>query len=81
MVTHGAKSQEIKSEGTLRLYPFLHELLQHGDKKIYGTFFANLNTKVCNSTERSFECVDFIDTPGLTDGNVKYHCDILEVMK
>lgn len=81
MVTHGTKSSEIKSEGTLRLYPFLQELLQHGDKKTYGTFFSNLNTKVCSSTKRLFPNVDFIDTPGLTDGNVKYNCDIIEVMK
>lgn len=81
MITHGNKSSEIKSEGTLRLYPFLQELLQHGDRKIYGKFFANLNTKVCASTERSFPYVDFIDTPGLTDGNVKHDCDILGVMK
>jgi GTPase Era involved in 16S rRNA processing len=81
MITHGEKTSEIKSEGTMAMYPFFREIMARNDKSVYGTFFANLNTKICNKTEKFFQFVDFIDTPGLTDGNIKYNCDIVEMTK
>jgi hypothetical protein len=32
---------------------------------------ANLATEVSTSRERSFTAVDFVDTPGLVDGDMK----------
>lgn len=81
MVTHGEKAIELSTEGTLSMYPFLREIMSRSDKTTYGTFFANLNTKISSKKERKFDKIDFIDTPGLTDGNVRYNCDIIEMMK
>ena len=81
MITHGEKSSELRSEGTMTMYPFFREIMNYSDKKVYGTFFSNLTTKISNKDEKNFKFVDFIDTPGLTDGNVSYNCDIIEMMK
>ena len=81
MITHGEKSSELRSEGTMTMYPFFREIMNYSDKKVYGTFFSNLTTKISNKDEKNFKFVDFIDTPGLTDGNVSYNCDIIEMLK
>lgn len=81
MISYGEKTNELKSEGTLNMYPFLREIMNRNEKAVYGTFFANLNTRFSSSKNNLFQFVDFIDTPGLTDGNIKYNCDIIEMMK
>ena len=40
----------------------------------------NLSTHVSVSEERCFPNVDFIDTPGLVDGNVEYPFDVNKVL-
>ncbi|OMJ84315.1 hypothetical protein SteCoe_14601 [Stentor coeruleus] len=81
MITHGEKENELRSEGTMTMYPFLREIMNRSDKKVFGTFFSNLNTKISSKNDNLFQYVDFIDTPGLTDGLVKYNCDIIEMIK
>lgn len=81
MITYGEKENELRSEGTMIMYPFLREIMNRSEKKVYGTFFSNLNTKISSKNENFFQYVDFIDTPGLTDGLVKYNCDIIEMIK
>ena len=81
MIKHGKKDIELKSEGTMAMYPFLREIMNKSQKEVYGKFFANLTTKVCSKKSKNFEYIDFIDTPGLTDGSTKYGCDIIEMMK
>ena len=81
MVKFGDKKVEIQSEGTLALYPFLREIMKRSRKEVYGKFFANLTTKTCTNKVKNIEKIDFIDTPGLTDGNVDYDCDIIEMIK
>jgi len=41
----------------------------------------NLILKSSASTEKNFENVIFIDTPGLADGNLKYKFNIEEVLE
>lgn len=81
MIKYGEKELELKSEGTMALYPFLREIMNASEKEVYGKFFSNLTTKVCTKRSKNFEHIDFIDTPGLSDGNLKYGCDIIEMMK
>ena len=81
IITYGEKTNELRSEGTLGMYPFLREIMNRNLKEVYGTFFANLNTKISSKKNNLFQFVDFIDTPGLTDGYVRYNCDIIEMMK
>ena len=81
MVKFGDKKVEIQSEGTLALYPFLREIMKRSRKEVYGKFFSNLTTKTCTNKVKNIEKIDFIDTPGLTDGNVDYDCDIIEMIK
>ena len=81
MVSYGERSSELRSEGTMAMYPFLREIMNRSDKNIYGTFFANLSTRILLKDEKNFKNIDFIDTPGLTDGKISYNCDIIEMMK
>jgi hypothetical protein len=36
---------------------------------------------VVPSTARSFQLIDFIDTPGLTDGNLRYPFKVNEIIE
>lgn len=52
-------------DATIRYFDYLEDL---------GGFqglLPNLFTEITTSTERSFACVDFVDTPGLVDGDMK----------
>ena len=65
MIKHGKKDAELKSEGTMAMYPFLREIMNRSQKEVYGKFFANLTAKVLSEKSKNFEFIDFIDTPGL----------------
>ena len=41
------------------------------DFAAYQGLLPNLFTEVTTSSERSFGAVDFVDTPGLVDGDMK----------
>ena len=76
MVTQGERQDTWYAEMTKAMYPIFQELLQEGNQEVFPGFLANLETKVSPSTERQFPHVDFIDTPGLTDGMLNYKCDM-----
>ena len=65
----------LKGEATLRYYPQLKNIEKFGKGLI-----ENLSTHVSVSEERCFPNVDFIDTPGLVDGNVEYPFDVNKVL-
>jgi hypothetical protein len=62
--------------------PFLKDLID-SDRKTerFPGLMENLILKSSASTEKNFENVIFIDTPGLADGNLKYKFNIEEVLE
>lgn len=46
----------------------------------FSGILPNLSTEVTTSKERAFNCVDFIDTPGLVDGDMQYPFGASNVM-
>ena len=76
MVTQGARSDHMKDDMTKAMYPIFQELVLEGNKEVFPGFLSNLETKVSSSKKRQFPYVDFIDTPGLTDGLLGYKCDM-----
>jgi hypothetical protein len=59
------RRETLTGDATIRYFDYLEDL---------GGFeglLPNLFTEVTTSKERSFACVDFVDTPGLVDGDMK----------
>lgn len=76
MITQGVRRDTLYAEMTRAMYPIFQELLLEGNREVFPGFLPNLETKISPSTARSFPYVDFIDTPGLTDGTLNYKCDM-----
>lgn len=73
-VTSGRRRETLTGEATLRYFPYLEG---------FGSFtgiLPNLSTEISTSKERNFPCVDFIDTPGLVDGDMQYPFDVEETI-
>jgi hypothetical protein len=73
-ITSGVKklTAPLKGEATIMRYPHVKGL-----KTKYGKpLVENLTTRVSVSKAKSFYVVDFIDTPGLVDGNVSYPFEV-----
>jgi len=73
IITSGFKdAPPLKGEATLMRYPHIKPL-----KKQFGKgLMENLTTRVSASKAKQFPLVDFIDTPGLVDGDVSYPMDV-----
>lgn len=59
------KRETLTGDATIRYFDYLED---------FGHFeglLPNLFTEISTSKERSFSCVDFVDTPGLVDGDMK----------
>ena len=69
-ITSGDRRQTLKGEATLMFYPHLHAL------EAFEGLLPNLLTEVAVSKQRQFGCCDFIDTPGLVDGDIHYPYDV-----
>ncbi len=78
MVTNGQKKTlaPIKGESSVLMYPFLLPLKEQFGKSLV----ENLNTVVSTSTSRQFPMVNFIDSPGLVDGDISYPFDVNEAI-
>eukprot|EP00741_Cyanophora_paradoxa_P002408 tig00000076_g2333.t1 len=74
-VIHSGKKRETwRGEATLNYFTHLTPLRQ------YPNLIQNVATEISESKERLFGLVDFIDTPGLVDGNLSYPFDVDEVI-
>eukprot|EP00271_Cylindrocystis_brebissonii_P021001 TRINITY_DN7313_c0_g1_i3.p1 TRINITY_DN7313_c0_g1~~TRINITY_DN7313_c0_g1_i3.p1 ORF type:complete len:519 (+),score=96.65 TRINITY_DN7313_c0_g1_i3:216-1559(+) len=69
-LTSGKRRETLKGDATLMFYSHLD-----GFDAFEGVS-SNLYTEVSSSKERNFSCVDFIDTPGLVDGDIHYAYDV-----
>jgi predicted GTPase len=80
---NGRHKQEFNGFNACKVLPFLKELLVDNDRKVekFPGLMENLILKSSTSTEKNFENVIFIDTPGLADGNLKYKFNIEEVLE
>mmetsp|Transcript_42077 Transcript_42077/g.51026 ORF Transcript_42077/g.51026 Transcript_42077/m.51026 type:complete len:459 (-) Transcript_42077:215-1591(-) len=69
-LTSGRKRETLKGDATLAYFDHLAEI-----KKFEG-INENVFTEVSTSKEKNFTCVDFIDSPGLVDGDMQYPFDV-----
>lgn len=69
-VTSGRKRESLKGDATFAFYDHLDGL-----EKFEG-IQANVFTEVSTSKEKNFPAIDFIDTPGLVDGEMEYPFDV-----
>ncbi|GLI64132.1 hypothetical protein VaNZ11_007313 [Volvox africanus] len=73
-VTSGKKRETLQGDATVRFYDHLNE---------FGKFtgvIANLFTEISTSRDKNFSCVDFIDTPGLVDGEMQYPFNVQDAI-
>ena len=63
-------SSSLLPQATLMFYRHLHAL------ESFEGLVPNLFTEVATSKQRQFGCCDFIDTPGLVDGDIHYPYDV-----
>mmetsp|Transcript_15700 Transcript_15700/g.42607 ORF Transcript_15700/g.42607 Transcript_15700/m.42607 type:complete len:447 (+) Transcript_15700:79-1419(+) len=73
-VTSGKKRETLTGEATIRFYDFLKDFQQ------FEGIIPNLFTEISPSKEKNFACVDWIDTPGLVDGEMSYPFDVLKAI-
>ena len=69
-VTSGRKRESLKGDATFAFYDHLDGLEQ------FEGIQANVFTEVSTSKEKNFPAIDFIDTPGLVDGEMEYPFDV-----
>mmetsp|Transcript_10516 Transcript_10516/g.29923 ORF Transcript_10516/g.29923 Transcript_10516/m.29923 type:complete len:470 (+) Transcript_10516:53-1462(+) len=74
IVTSGKRRETLTGDATMRYFDYLEGLDQFPGIK------SNLLTEVSTSTARSFNCVNFIDTPGLVDGDMQYPFNVQDVI-
>lgn len=88
IVHSGKKKDSWKGEASIEYFEWLDGV----DKLDGGSVTPNIRTEICASKARQFSSVNFIDTPGLTDGQMEYpypvdqvimffsdHCDLVLV--
>lgn len=59
------KRETLTGDATVRYFDYLDGFAQ------FNGILPNLFTEISTSKERSFPCVDFVDTPGLVDGDTQ----------
>jgi len=69
-LTSGRKRETLMGDATLHYFSHLEDIKQ------FGGIENNLFTEVSTSKEKNFSCTDFIDTPGLVDGDMNYPFDV-----
>ena len=67
---HSCFPHALKGEATLLFFEHIKGLAH------FEGIDANLFTEVSTSKEKQFSVVDFCDTPGLVDGDMKYPFDV-----
>jgi ribosome biogenesis GTPase A len=82
LIMNGKHKQEFNGLNASKFLPFLKDLIntERKEEKFPG-LMENLILKTSISTEKNFENVIFIDTPGLADGNLKYKFNIEETLE
>ena len=82
LIMSGRHKQEFNGFNACKVLPFLKDLIDNDRKtERFPGLMENLILKSSTSTEKNFENVIFIDTPGLADGNLKYKFNIEEVLE
>lgn len=70
IVTRGQRKDLVKGGSTIEMKPYLR-----GIEKFEGVM-DHLEVRVSTSDANEFPTVDFLDTPGLIDGEVSYPFDV-----
>lgn len=70
IVTSGKKRESLLGNATVHLYPQLSAL-----NEVHGSL-DYVSTEVSTSKQKNFNLINFIDTPGLVDGDMKYPFDV-----
>jgi GTPase SAR1 family protein len=80
VVAHGKGTRDLEGEGAIVQNAHLKLLKEHLDADEYGQFLENLRVHVRSAPAKEFPLVDFIDSPGLVDGNVVYPFDVEKII-
>ncbi|KAL7068871.1 hypothetical protein ACR3K2_07060 [Cryptosporidium serpentis] len=75
-IVNGRQINEIGGETALMMFPELRGLVYS-----YPSLLYNLNVKMCPSFLNRLHSLNFIDTPGLTDGDMLYSFDVVQILK
>lgn len=70
LVTSGKKRESLLGNATVHLYPQLKSLVD-----VHGSL-DYVSTEITTSKQKNFNLINFIDTPGLVDGDMKYPFDV-----
>lgn len=70
LVTSGKKRESLLGNATVHLYPQLKSLVD-----VHGSL-DYVSTEISTSKQKNFNLINFIDTPGLVDGDMKYPFDV-----
>jgi len=70
IVTQGQRKDLVKGDSAIELKPYLR-----GIQKFTGVM-EHLEVRVSTSDAKEFSTIDFLDTPGLIDGEVRYPFDV-----
>ena len=77
IITSGKNYNRLAGHSTRKLFPIFSNLIDPISKKeLIPGLLENLITRVCPSKHHCFPYVNFIDTPGLTDADLRYAFDI-----
>ncbi|XXQ36182.1 G domain-containing protein [Plasmodiophora brassicae] len=74
-VTSGKKRDTFKGRATIKHKPWLAQI------ESFAGAVDNLSTQISASRKNLFAMCDFIDTPGLTDGSLKYPYPVNEILE
>ncbi|MEW5304094.1 MAG: hypothetical protein WDW38_003411 [Sanguina aurantia] len=73
-VTSGKKRETLQGEATLRFFEHLQGL------ETFTGIMPNIFTEISTSKDKNFTVCDFIDSPGLVDGDMQYPFDVQEAI-
>ena len=82
LVMHGRQNSELNGYNLMKQLPFMRDLYnKEAKQERFPGLLSSLSLKTSTSTQRDFEQIVFIDTPGLADGGLKYKFNVEEVYK
>eukprot|EP00190_Bangiopsis_sp_CCMP1999_P001288 CAMPEP_0198729578 /NCGR_PEP_ID=MMETSP1475-20131203/19728_1 /TAXON_ID= ORGANISM="Unidentified sp., Strain CCMP1999" /NCGR_SAMPLE_ID=MMETSP1475 /ASSEMBLY_ACC=CAM_ASM_001111 /LENGTH=454 /DNA_ID=CAMNT_0044492267 /DNA_START=106 /DNA_END=1470 /DNA_ORIENTATION=- len=74
VVTTGNRRETLRGPATMDAFEYLRPLRRHDG------FVDCLRTELIDSSARNNDLVSFVDTPGLTDGDLRYSCAVDDVI-
>eukprot|EP01047_Picozoa_sp_COSAG01_P020719 COSAG01_NODE_1184_length_11346_cov_58.600249_10_plen_291_part_00 len=75
-IVHSGRKKDVwKGDASIEYFEWLDGVDAVGEQVV-----ANIRTEICSSKARQFTSVNFIDSPGLTDGTMEYPYPVAKVI-